>query len=317
MNTQFRLILTLLAAASLTLAACSDSEDPTDGQDTGMDAAMDVEEDMGQDMGEDADEDMGGQDMGEDAQDMGGNDMGTDDMGMDVEEDGGGQMGMSIKDIRTSSTIQNLGLGDSTEEEYTVSNVVVTAVQTDSESGDVLGFFGQDASGSAENSGLWFFVEFGTDIEIPDTLTRGDVISATGIITNYDNGGMSTEGGQLEMESLTSLSISTEDGPVPSPVMISDASTIATGGSDGETYEGVLVEVSDQTVATWDPANDFGEVEFESGLRIDSKLYDYPSDFSNASVGDTFTTVRGVLDWSFDSRKIQVRDMSDLTLQSQ
>jgi hypothetical protein len=320
MNTDFRFLLTLLAAASLTLTACGDSEDPTDGQDAGMDAAMDVEEDMGgEDMGEDADEDMGGEDMGEDAdEDMGTDDMGTEDMGTDDmgnDADGGGMMGMSIKEIRTNSTIENLGLGESTSEEYTVTDVVVTGVQ--GSPGDFGGFFAQDASGSAENSGLWFYLGGETTANIPDTLSRGDVISATGIITNYDNNGNSTEGGQLEMESLTSFSIDTEDGTVPAPVTISDASSIATGGSQGEIYEGVLVEVSGQTVASWDPGNNFGEVEFESGLRLDDKLYDYPSDFSSVSSGDTFSTVRGILDWSFDDRKVQVREMSDLTLQSQ
>ncbi|GEM_PF-2233925 len=308
MNTQFRLILTLLAAASLTLAACSDSEDPTDGQDTGMDAAMDVEEDMGgEDMGEDADEDMGGEDMGEDAQDMGGDDMGTDDMGMDVEEDGGGMGAMTIDEIRALPEVQNLedpnSASDPTEESYTIEDVVVTAVNG---SGDnIRGAWVQEQSEDLKNKGLYLFFQ-GSSATIPSDLSRGDVLTATGPMLQYF--------GLLEMTNLTDIEITTQDGPVPNPVVISDASTIVTGGADAEAYEGVFIEVSNQTVDTWDPANNNGEATFDSGLYIDTDLYNYPDDFSNVMTDDVFSTIRGPLSFSFSNRRILPREQSDLVL---
>jgi hypothetical protein len=300
MNTDFRFLLTLLAAASLTLTACGDSEDPTDGQDAGMDAAMDVQEDMGgEDMGNDA-QDMGGDDMGNDAQDMGG-----DDMGMDP--DGGGMGAMTIDEIRALPEVQNLedpnAASDPTDGSYTIEDVVVTAVNGSGE--NINGVWVQEQSEDLKNKGLYLFFQ-GSSATIPSDLSRGDVLTATGPMLQYY--------GLLEMTNLTDIEITTQDGPVPDPVVISDVSTIVTGGADAEAYEGVLIEVSNQTVAEWDPTNNNGEATFDSGLYIDTDLYNYPDDFGNVMPDDVFSTIRGPLSFSFNNRRILPREQSDLVL---
>lgn len=53
---------------------------------------------------------------------------------------------------------------------------------------------------------------------------------------------------------------------------------MAPGGSNAETYESVLVEVSNVTVDA--SPNMYGETLLKSGLRIGNTLYDYTQDFS-------------------------------------
>ena len=100
-----------------------------------------------------------------------------------------------------------------------------------------------------------------------------------------------------------------ENYTVPLPELVNSAD-IATGGSKAEAYEGVLVEIEDVEVTNPDLMN--GEFEVSGGLRLDD-LFFTNMDWPSVSMGDTFSSVIGVIDYSFDNHKLAPRSANDLT----
>lgn len=288
-------------------------DDPMDaGTDTGEDE-MDTGTDTGRDVASDTDEqtdsqvdpsDTGG-DVAPDSTEMA--DTQTDTQIDTAPTPDGGTSEQSIYDIRSAA--QGLTPGGALSGTYTTEGVVVTGVQTDG-SGNVQGVFVQEPSGPPEDSGIWvFFGNAQSGVSVP-SLSRGNVISVSGAVTNYDNNGGSTSGGLLEIHEVSSVTVTQQNGTVPSPVQISSPSTLAPGGSNAETYESVLVEVSNVSVDT--SPNQYGETLLDSGVHIGNTLYDYTQDFSPSS-GTTYSSVVGPLNYGFDKTKIVPREQSDIT----
>jgi hypothetical protein len=310
-------------------------------EDTGDDS-MDVAEDTGDepmDVAEDTGDEMmdAGADTGEDEMDTGtdsGRDVASDtaeqtdgsidpsDTSSDVAPDStemadtqtdtapspdGGMGEQSIYDIRSAA--QGLTPGDSLSGTYTTAGVVVTGVQTDG-SGNTLGAFVQEPGGPPEDSGIWVFLGNAQSGASVPSLSRGNVISVTGSVLNYANNGGSTSGGLLEIHEVSSISVTQQSGTVPSPVQISSPSTLAPGGTNSETYESVLVEVSNVTVDS--SPNQYGETLLKSGIHIGNTLYDYTKDFSPSS-GTTYSSVVGPVNYGFDKVKVVPREKSDIT----
>lgn len=284
-------------------------DEPMDaGTDTGedeMDAGRDVASDTDEQIDSHVDPSDTGGDVAPDSTEMA--DTQTDTQVDTAPTPDGGTSEQSIYDIRSAA--QGLTPGGALSGTYTTEGVVVTGVQTDG-SGNVQGVFVQEPSGPPEDSGIWvFFGNAQSGVSVP-SLSRGNVISVTGTVTNYDNNGGSTSGGLLEIHEVSSVTVTQQNGTVPSPVQISSPSMLAPGGSNAETYESVLVEVSNVSVDT--SPNQYGETLLDSGVRIGNTLYDYTQDFSPSS-GTTYSSVVGPLNYGFDKTKIVPREQSDIT----
>jgi hypothetical protein len=98
-----------------------------------------------------------------------------------------------------------------------------------------------------------------------------------------------------------------EGGSPPSPIRLSEVSAVESGN-----YDGVFVRLDSQTVATWDPANNGGTAEFDSGLVIGSTLYEFATDYPDVSSGETLSEVNGVVDVIDGERRVLPRNESDL-----
>lgn len=304
-------------------------EDTTGSTDTGMDTSGGDDTGMATDTGTDAASDTGADtatDTGDaDATDTGDTDADADatDTAVDTDADGSAMDGgdvspdatvseMSIRTIRSQAQSANLQPGDSLSGTYYTSGAVVTGVQTSTQSGttSIDGVFLQEPSGSPENSGIWvYFGNKQSGVSVP-SLKVGSKVGVKGQVTNYDNNGGSTMGGLLEIHKVSEVTLVQQGASVPSPVQVSNASTLAPGGSNAEKYESVLVEVSNVSVDM--KPNNFGETLLDSGLRIGSTLYDYTQDYSPTS-GTTYSSVVGPLNYAYDKTMVAPRTKSDIT----
>ncbi len=157
-------------------------------------------------------------------------------------------------------------------------------------------------NGSADNSGLFCYYPKGTPMP-----AAGDRVDIDGTVTTFH--------GQIELTKLTAVVIQSSGEAAPVPVEVSPAANVATGGTKAAALEGVLVRVFNVTVTDVNPplggsdkapSNEFAVT---GNLRIDDFIHPatpFPI------VGDTFTTITGVLRLANDNSKIEPRDEIDL-----
>mgnify|MGYP006287463427 CR=1 FL=1 len=337
-----RKLMVLFVAGALALTACGKKDDDED-KDTGgggkQDAAMDVEEPDTMP----PDPDTGGMDVEEPDTmppdpDTGASDAGVDggadvmpsdttasdttpsdttstdadggqptfDGGADTtpsdttstDADGGMVAATSIRTLRGQVSVP---VGQTTSKEYAVSNVVVTAIHN---KGASWGFFVQDASGNAADSGLYVFTQ-SANATVPSNIKLGSVLRLQGKVENYKTMG---SGGLLELVDMSDIQVMSQ-GTVPAPVSV-NAADVALSGPDSETYESVLIEVSNVTVKT--KPGQFNDTELQSGLYIGPDVYDYTMDY-NPTVNDTYTKIVGTLNYSYGKTEIMPRSKSDIT----
>jgi predicted extracellular nuclease len=152
---------------------------------------------------------------------------------------------------------------------------------------------------------------------VPPALTVGQTVDVTGSYVEFN--GVS----ELESPSITIVNAT----PTPlDPIEIADPTTIDTGGAMAEPLEGMLVRVSGVAVTSANPdgANDYDEFEVTGTLRVDDLILDgcdpgsasatcsgVPKTF-NYTVGTTFTSITGILHYSFSNTKIVPRTTGDL-----
>ena len=181
-----------------------------------------------------------------------------------------------------------------------ISGAVVTAVagngvfvQVDPDSADYEGI---------DNSGI--FIYFGSGSSY--TAERGDVVNASGSIDAFFD--------QIQLSNLTSFEV-VSSGPLIAPHVVSDPSTIATGGSAQAALEGVLVTVTDVTVTDIAPApgydghNTANEFLVTGGLRIADYFYavePFPE------LDAHFDSITGVLHWGNSVSNLEPRDIFDV-----
>jgi len=100
-----------------------------------------------------------------------------------------------------------------------------------------------------------------------------------------------------------------------SPIAVADSTEIATGGTHSEHYESMLVQVTGVSVTNTNPDNpdDYDEFEVTGGLRVDDQIYDALD--NTYTLGTTFTSLTGILGYSFSNTKLMPRDATDIVEQ--
>ena len=135
-------------------------------------------------------------------------------------------------------------------------------------------------------------------------VSRGDTVQVSGTVQEYYG--------------LTEIGCAAGDvtvlgtGGAAHPPSLVDTADVATGAATAESYEGVLVEVSDVDVTS--AANQYGEwlVDDGSGPVMVDDLGSYAYD---PSLGDRLELVRGMLYFGFGDFKIEPRDDGDIQQQ--
>jgi hypothetical protein len=107
-------------------------------------------------------------------------------------------------------------------------------------------------------------------------------------------------------------------GSVPAPIEVA-AAAIATGGRFADQYQGVLVRVTGVTVINADPdaPNDYDELIVTGNLRIDDLAFDGGAkggafDNANYPTNTSFSSVTGIVHYSFMNSKLLPRTAADL-----
>jgi predicted extracellular nuclease len=165
-----------------------------------------------------------------------------------------------------------------------LTGVVATAASVEDDGTST--FFVQDATGG-DLSGISVYTPNGVA-----TVAVGDVLTLTGVAG--------------EFYGLTQISIDdaatgiTVTGTGATPIV----TPVASAPSDWEPYEGMLVTLADVAVTS---DSSYGEVETNYGIKLDTLYYEH-----NANNGDTFTSVTGVVYYSYDEWKLEPRDAGDL-----
>jgi hypothetical protein len=164
--------------------------------------------------------------------------------------------------------------------------VVVTAVQTG-------GSFWVQAPAGGPYSGL--FVR----AERPQGVSIGDVVDVVGTLS--ERFGLTN----VVLESVAVVGF--VDPPEPAVVLVDDLAQAVTA----ELWESVLVRVEDVTVTRSNPdfPDDYGEFLLEDVLRVDDWLYLIEPD---PAFGDAFTSITGVLNYSFGNFKLEPRFAQDV-----
>lgn len=195
--------------------------------------------------------------------------------------------------------LQDTSRGDyvGTDVSATVEGAIVTAATTQ-------GFFIEDAAGGPW-SGVYVRIPTGSTVAAPAV---GSVVTVSGKVFEYFN--------KTQLQA-TAVEV-TGTGTLPAATTV-DAVAIATGGAEMEKYEGVLVEVKNVSNVE-DPVlsndgkdrGDFrvGPAGGSAGVIVGHLFVD---DY-NGSVGDTFRSLVGVLDYSFDEARLETRGNADITL---
>jgi DNA/RNA endonuclease YhcR with UshA esterase domain len=162
--------------------------------------------------------------------------------------------------------------------------------------------FVQDAAGGPW-SGIVLYL-YSQVIDAVD-LEPGDVITVTGTYEEfYDQS-------QIKVTSATNIQV-TGSAAVPAPAVVAPAD-IATGGSQTESYEGVLVEVQGVTVTN--TSLGYGEFLVTGDLRVDDFFFSEGNGPSGpkpaVAVGNTFASLRGVMTYNFAEFKLLPRTGAD------
>lgn len=218
------------------------------------------------------------------------------DGGSDISTDTEIKTGITIYDI------QDVSSTDHPAENSTVriEDVVVTGEQFNA-STNLYGMFVEEKQGGAY-SGI--MVVYGKTAGL-GPFTTGDVVTIEGTYKEYY--------GMSEI-SATNIIKTGRESP-PKPVVVNPAD-VATGGSDAEKYEGVLIRVENVEVLSANPdaANekDYKEFMITGNLRVNDKYsYTYTS---QRRVGDRFDYIVGILDYNFGEFKLNPRSDDDLAL---
>jgi hypothetical protein len=181
-----------------------------------------------------------------------------------------------------------------------IDGVIVTGVAINS-SGDGYGLFVQEPAGGV-HSGVWVYTDVGAE-----AFSVGDVVDVHGHVEEYDNLGLWTA-------SVTELNVadfpldsfvSGSGAPVAPPAPLAVSTALLSDPSLAEGYEGVLVQVGAVTVV--DPDTGFGEWSVTDGVHVDDKIFE----FGPVAPGDTFTSIAGVVDQTYDLHKLVPRSAAD------
>jgi predicted extracellular nuclease len=199
-----------------------------------------------------------------------------------------------------------------------VEGVVVTAIKAGTSATQPKYVWVEDPTG-VDFSGIAVY-----KATAPAGLAIGDQVTVKGVTTEYSGGGT---GSVTEIQSTAANPATitkTGTASVPTPMVLSPAALVAPPTPNP--YDGLLVKVVNVKVTninpdktTPDPAPygtpNFGEwTVSDSNLRIDDLLMPSQGQPVGIAVGDCYTSVVGVFDYSFGNFKIEPRSAADLTM---
>jgi len=199
---------------------------------------------------------------------------------------------MSLRQLADESDANH----PSEDSAVSVSGVVVT-VLTDE------GFFIQDPN-EADFGGCYVYAD------AEPTVSPGDEITLNGNYVEY-----------YGLCEVTDPEVTvTGSVAMPDPIVVS-ACDIGTAGTDGERYEGMFMKVESVTVTSANPdgSSDYGELEVDSCLRVDDKIFGGLSEvddigWSYRDLHQTYSFIQGALNYGYSNFKLLPRDAGDLEL---
>jgi hypothetical protein len=298
----------------------SDGDADADGDDTGSsdgDADADGDDTGSPDGGADADgDDTGSPDGGADADDTGtsGDTGGADDTGTSGDTGSADDTGTSgdtgsADDTGTSGdtgSMVDTGASDGDSDSVfavqsgliaegegaTLTSVVVTTIPKFSSTGQ--GFWIQDAGGG-EYSGVRVYVYDTTDIGI----TEGTILDMEGTVAEF------YDLTQIQLDSVDGITLDGETS-VPTVNLVDPDAVV-----DWEVWEGALIQLEDIVVGADEDHGEFSITmgDSEEAMRIDDMIWPDLAEF--VGTGDTIESITGLMHYSYDSWKLEVRGESD------
>ena len=206
-----------------------------------------------------------------------------------------------ISDVFVATTIYdiqqgNIGMGTMVE----VSGVVVTGLSSN-------GFWAQDPR-SGPYSGIWCFVGQNWRENLPNVLI-GSVVTVSGVVEEF-----------FELTQINAVDVGsvqpTGTAAVPEATL-APLEELRVSSPEAEKWEGVLVSTGEVSVRSpYDEGtNTFhvGVPGVEVEVRVGHTMYRFPPTLDDQlTAGDTFTTVRGPLNFVFGEYQIEPRNAADL-----
>jgi predicted extracellular nuclease len=189
--------------------------------------------------------------------------------------DGGSAGGTTVYDIQSGAVEDGAAV--------TLNGVIATTGLTI----EGAGFYVQDAGGG-EYSGIYVFLQ-GTFTDL--NFSVGDELSISGEVTEFYD--------------FTELTVTAETGITVTGRGAATTTPVSGTPSDWEPYEGVLVDLADQTAEAC--PDSYGETALSAGIELNDDLYVYDTER-----GATYSSIVGVVSYSFSEWKLNPRSADDL-----
>lgn len=201
-----------------------------------------------------------------------------------------------------AATIYDIQMGVHPDKTYVdVTDVVVTSPFVTNDKGAGYFFVAEAPGGEYSGIQVYVFADIAAELLAADKLPAiGDKVNVSGQYTEF------FDFSQITLAKTDNLTI-TGTAPVPAADVVAPAD-IATGGAKAENYEGCLVEVKDVTVTT---AVEFGEFGVTGGLLVDDFFF-VPNPGPQPAMGAAFSSIKGLLGYSFENFKLYPRSFDDL-----
>jgi DNA/RNA endonuclease YhcR with UshA esterase domain len=161
-----------------------------------------------------------------------------------------------------------------------------------------------------DGTGQWNGLVFDTEDMVE--LTRGDEVSVTGLVTDYDpDWAFQFNGNTRLIDSDVTVLSSGNDIPAPT---IASCRDLSQTGEEVESYEGVLVKINNVTISSvnqydWSVTDATGS---ETLIDDDMATMAANNFMSDLEGGQELDYVMGIFNFSFGTYKLQIRDLADL-----
>lgn len=216
------------------------------------------------------------------------------------------QMGFVVTDNLTIGLVQETewASGHTRYEGCTVTLTGIVTADTAQYNSEYSSYAFQDGTG--QWNGLVF------DTEELVTLSRGDEIEVTGLVTDYDPDWAFKFNGNTRLIN-SSVTVLSSTNPLPEPTVAS-CRDLEQAGEEVESYEGVLVKINTVTVSSlnqydWYVTDATGS---EALIDDDMATMDAFNAMSELVEGQQLSYIMGIFNYSFGTYKVQIRDVADL-----
>jgi hypothetical protein len=183
------------------------------------------------------------------------------------------------------------------------SDVTVRGIVTAMKGGGASHSMWIQETGASEFGGIQVY--FGA-VPLP-SVAIGNTVTASGTYTEYFGVSMIHQSPTVTVVDVSSAA--------PDPILVSTPAGIATGGDLAEALEGMLVNVTNVAVTNSNPdaPSNFDEFQVTGSLRVDDLLLDgVDNGAPSYAVGTTFTSISGILHYTFSNTKLEPRSAADL-----